>query len=140
MSTIDNNKAVARRYLEQFWNGDDPAVIAGIAAAEVIGHPTPGETLQGRDILVQRHGGLRRIYGDPRFVVEDLIAEGDKVLLRWSFTGKHIGTIMGAEPTGKQITVGGMNLFQLADGKIVEFWVNADDLGELQQLGAVPTT
>ena len=52
MSTIDRNKIVARRYLEQFWNGDDPAVIAEIAVAEVIGHPTPGETLQGRDILV----------------------------------------------------------------------------------------
>jgi predicted ester cyclase len=114
-------------------------VIAEIAVQDVIGHPTPGETLQGRDILVQRHAGLRRIYGDPHFVVEDLIAEGDKVLLRWSFTGKHRGAIMGAEPTGKEITVGGMNLFLLADGKIVEFWVNADDLGELQQLGVLPT-
>jgi predicted ester cyclase len=140
MTTVDSNKIVARRYLEDFWNGDDPPVIAEIAVADVIGHPTPGETLQGRDILVQRHAGLRRIYGDPRFAVEDLIAEDDKVLLRWSFTGKHIGTIMGVEPAGKQITVGGMNLFQIADGKIVEFWVNADDLGELQQLGAVPTT
>jgi predicted ester cyclase len=139
MSTVDRNKTVARRYLEDFWNGDDPAVIAEIAVEDVVGHPTPGETLQGRDILVQRHAGLRRIYGDPRFVVEDLIAEGDKALLRWSFTGKHIGPIMGAAPTGKQISVGGMNLFQFAGGKIVEFWVNADDLGELQQLGVVST-
>ncbi len=138
MATVDSNKLVARRYLEQFWNGNDPAVIAEITVADVIGHPTPGETLQGRDILVQRHAGLRRIYGDPHFVVEDLIAEGEKVLLRWFFTGKHIGPFMGAEPTGKQISVGGMNLFQLVDGKIVEFWVNADDLGELQQLGALP--
>ena len=140
MSTVDRNKIVARRYLEDFWNGDDPAMIAVIAVADVIGHPTSGETLQGRDLLVQRHAGLRRIYDDPHFAVEDLIAEGDKVLLRWSFTGKHVGPIMGVAPTGKQIRVGGMNLFQFVDGKIVEFWVNADDLGELQQLGAVPTT
>jgi predicted ester cyclase len=140
MSTIETNKIVARRYLEEFWNGDDPAMIAEIAVADVIGHPMPGQTLQGCDILVQRHVGLRRIYGNPRFVVEDLIAEGDKVLLRWSFTGKHIGPIMGAAPTGKEISVGGMNLFQLAGGKIVEFWVNADDLGELQQVGVVPTS
>ena len=79
MSIIDSNKIVARRYLEQFWNGDDPAMIAEIAVADVIGHPTPGETLQGRDILVQRHAGLRRIYGDPHFAVEDLIGEGDNV-------------------------------------------------------------
>jgi predicted ester cyclase len=138
MATVDSNKLVARRYLEQFWNGNDPAVIAEIAVADVIGHPTPSETLQGCDILVQRHAGLRRIYGDPYFVVEDLIAEDDKVLLRWSFTGKHIGPIMGVNPTGKQVSIGGMNLFHLAGGKIVEFWVNADDLGELQQLGAIP--
>lgn len=140
MSNIATNKTVARRYLEEFWNGDDPTMIAEIAVEDVIGHPTPGETLQGRDILVQRHAGLRRIYGAPRFIVEDLIAEDDQVLLRWSFTGKHIGPFMGVEPTGKQISVGGMNLFHLAGGKIVEFWVNADDLGELQQLGVIPTS
>jgi len=88
----------------------------------------------------QRHAALRQVYGEPRFVVEDLIAEDDKVLLRWSFTGKHIGPIMGVNPTGKQISVGGMNLFQMAGGKIVEFWVNAEDLGEVQQLGVVPTS
>ena len=52
MSTVDSNKIVARRYLEDFWNGDDPAMIAVIAVADVIGHPTSGETLQGRDLLV----------------------------------------------------------------------------------------
>ena len=139
MSAIDTNKTAARRYIEEFWNGDDPEIIAEIAVEDVIGHPSSGQTLQGRDLLKQRHAGLRRVYGDPHFVVEDLIAEGDKALLRWSFTGKHIGAISGAAPTGKLITVGGMNLFQFAGGRIVEFWVNADDLGELQQLGAVPT-
>jgi steroid delta-isomerase-like uncharacterized protein len=138
MSTIDTNKAVARRYIEAFWNGNDPSIIAEIAAEDVIGHPAPGQTLQGRERLERRHTALRQVYGDIRFVVEDLIAEGDKVLLRWSFTGNQIGPIMGAEPTGKQISVGGMNLFQLTGGKIVEFWVNADDLGELQQLGLAP--
>ena len=137
MSTIDTNKTVARRYLEDFWNGDEAAVIEKLAVDDVIGHPVPGQTLQGRDLLKQRHAALRGIYGDPHFAVEDLIAEGDKVLVRWSFTGKHIGPLMGAAPTGKQISIGGMNLFQFVDGKIVEFWVNADDLGELQQLGVV---
>lgn len=140
MSTVDTNKTVARRYLEDFWNGDNPDVIAELAVDDVIGHPVSGQTLQGRDLLKQRHAGLRRIYADPHFVVEDMIAEGDKVLLRWSFTGKHVGPYMGAAPTGKLISVGGMNLFQLAGGKIVEFWVSADDLGELQQLGVVPAS
>lgn len=139
MSAIDINKTIARRYLEDFWNGDDAAVIEELVIDDVIGHPAPGQTLQGREILKQRHSALRQVYGEPHFVVEDLIGEGDKVLLRWSFSGKHIGAIMGAAPTGKLITVGGMNLFQFSGGRIAEFWVNADDLGELQQIGVTPT-
>jgi len=133
MSTIDSNKLVARRYLEQFWNGSDPTMIDEIAVADVVVHPTSGETLQGRDVLVQRHADLH-------FAVEDMVGEGDRVLVRWAFAGKHIGAIMGAKPTGKQISVGGMNLFHFAGGRIVEFWVNADDLGEMQQLGVVPVS
>ena len=76
-------------------------------------------------------------HDDPHFAVEDLIAEGDKVLLRWSFTGKHIGSIMGLNQS-KQISVGGMN-FQLvkarssSSGSTPTTWAS-------QQLGAVPTT
>ncbi len=140
MPTHPLNKTIARRYLEDFWNGADAAVIEDLAVEDVIGHPVPGQTLQGRDILKQRHSALRQVYSEPQFVVEDVVAEDDKVLLRWSFSGKHSGAIMGTPPTGKLITVGGMNLFRFSDGKIVEFWVNADDLGELRQLGVVPAS
>ena len=141
MPTVDSNKIVARRYIEDFWNGDDPGMIAEIAVVDVIGHPTPGETLQGRDLLVQRHAGLRRIYDDPalrRRGPDRRRRQGAAAL------GPSQASTLGRswvpnQPASRSL-VGGMNLFQLANGKIVEFWVNADDLGELQQLGAVPTT
>ncbi len=139
MSNPDANKRVVRRYIEEFWNGDDAAVIDEIATPDVTGHPGAGHTLQGREVLKQRHAALRQVYSEPHFAVEDLIAEGDRVLLRWSFCGRHTGPIMSAAPTGKQITVGGMNIFRLVDGKIAELWVSADDFGELQQLGVIPS-
>jgi predicted ester cyclase len=85
----------------------------------------------------QRSKGLRSIYSDVTFTMEDQIADGDKVVIRWTFRGKHVGEYMGAKPTGKEVTATGMNLFRLADGKIAEVWVASDDLGELQQLGVI---
>ncbi len=138
MPSTDSNKQVARRYLEDFWNGDDVSVIDALVTPDVTGYPGSGQALQGSEVFKQRHAALRQVYSEPHFAVEDLIAEGDKVLLRWSFCGRHSGPIMGAAPTGKQITVGGMNLFRFVDSKIAELWVSADDFGEMQQLGVIP--
>lgn len=140
MPTLDANKAIARRYLEDFWNGDDTGILDELVVDDVILHPSSGQTLRGRDLIKRRHAALRQVYAEPHFTVEDLMAEDDRVLLRWIFRGKHIGSMMGEAPTGKMIEAGGMNLFRFASGKIVEFWVYADDLGELQQIGVVPTS
>jgi steroid delta-isomerase-like uncharacterized protein len=136
MSTA-SNKTIARRYFEDIWNKGDLAAVDELMAANVVGH-VPGTTLHGLETLKQRVSALYTIYAEPRFTVEDQIAEGDKVLTRWTFQGKHTGEYMGAAPTGKQVTVTGMNLFRLTGGKIAEIWLNADDLGELQQLGIMP--
>ena len=135
MST-EQNKTVTRRYFEELWNQNDLAVIDEILASEVEGH-VAGQTIRGADTFRQRAQTLRTIYSDPHFTVEDQIAEGDKVLVRWTLRGKHTGEYMGAKPTGKEVVSTGMNLFRLADGKIEELWVESDDLGELQQLSVV---
>lgn len=138
MSSTEWNKQVARRYLEEFWNGDDVSVIHELVTPDVTGYPGAGQTLQGPEVFKQRHAALHQVYSEPHFAVEDLIAEGDKVLLRWSFCGRHTGPVLGAAPTGNQVMVGGMNIFRFVDGKIAELWVSADDLGELRQLGVIP--
>jgi steroid delta-isomerase-like uncharacterized protein len=135
MST-EQNKTVVRRYFEELWNQNNLAVIDQILAPEVEGH-VAGKTFRGADALRERTKNLRAIYSDVSFTIEDQIAEGDKVLVRWTFRGKHSGEYMGAQPTGKEVVATGMNLFRLADGKIEELWVESDDLGELQQLGVV---
>jgi predicted ester cyclase len=77
-------------------------------------------------------------FPDLHLTIEDLIAEGDKVVDRQTARGTHQGTFMGIPPTGKQITVTAMNISRIVGGKIVEHWVELDTLGMLQQLGVVP--
>ena len=73
-----------------------------------------------------------------QFTIEGLFAEGDKVLLCYTFHGTHQGQWRGIPPTGKPVTFTGMLVYRFDDGKIAEGWENADILGLLQQLGAVP--
>jgi predicted ester cyclase len=67
-----------------------------------------------------------------------MIAEGDKVVQRWTFRGTHQGEFMGIPATGVQVILSAIEIFRLADGKIAEQWVEADNLGSLQQLGVIP--
>jgi steroid delta-isomerase-like uncharacterized protein len=136
MST-DTNKTVTRRYFEDLWNRQDLALAAELLTPDAVGH-VAGTDFHGPAALRQRVENLCQVYADPRFTVEDQVAEGDRVAVRWTFTGRHVGAFMGVAPTGREVRVTGINLFRLAAGQIAEIWLNADDLGELQQLGVLP--
>jgi len=77
-------------------------------------------------------------YPDTHFTIEDQIAEGDTVVTRWTARGTHKGPLMGIPPTGKQVTVTGISIGRVVNGKTVEGWSNYDTLGMMQQLGVVP--
>jgi steroid delta-isomerase-like uncharacterized protein len=77
-------------------------------------------------------------FPDLHLTIEDQIAEGDKVVIRWTAHGTHKGNFMGIPPTGKEAVVTGITIDRFANGKTVEAWNNSDDLGLLQQLGVVP--
>lgn len=77
-------------------------------------------------------------FPDRRIVHHETIAEGDRVLIRWSMSGTHKGELMGIAGTGKQMTVTGFDYFRIAGGKIAEMWQEADRLGMMQQLGVIP--
>jgi predicted ester cyclase len=79
--------------------------------------------------------------GEPngnQLTVEDYLAEGDTVVSRWTGRGTHTGDLMGIAPTGEQVTVTGISIQRIANGKIVEAWSTYDMLGMFQQLGVVP--
>jgi steroid delta-isomerase-like uncharacterized protein len=92
----------------------------------------------GREGEKQALATFRSAFPDLRVTTEDLIAEGDKVVLRWTARGTHEGDLPGVPATGKQATLKGIDILRLADGRIVERWAEYDNLGLLQQLGLAP--
>jgi predicted ester cyclase len=74
----------------------------------------------------------------PTFAVEDIVAEGDRVVVRWSNSGRHVGDFLGMPPTGHSYAIAGIDIYRIEDGQLAEHWHVIDQLAMLQQLGLVP--
>jgi len=131
------NKAVVLRAIEEGMNKHNISVIAELYQNCVYRSPVRGE-IRG-EALKQFIKSVLVAFPDARYVVEDQLADGDKVLTRWSCTGTHKGELMGIAPTGKPVRISGMVIDRIVDGKIVEEWEEWDALGMMQQLGGVAT-
>jgi steroid delta-isomerase-like uncharacterized protein len=131
---IETNKEIVRRY-QQACNANDLDALDAIVAADVVSHnPTPGlpPGLAGGK---QAHRFTLTAFPDLHYHIEDLIGEGDRVVLRFTLHGTHQGEFMGLPATGKEITLSGISLFRLEGGKIVEHWAVQDGLALMIQLG-----
>lgn len=82
--------------------------------------------------------GFRHAFPDLQYTIDDLIADGDKVVTRWTLRGTHLGEFMGMPPTSRPINVAGIQVERIVDGKIKEHWRQSDDLGLMRQLGVLP--
>jgi steroid delta-isomerase-like uncharacterized protein len=131
------NKALARRVIEELFTKHNVELIDEFFPDCVYRASAVGE-LSGeayKQFLTQ----VLAAFPDGRWTVEDQVAEGDKVVTRWSFTGIHRRNLMGIAPTGKQVTTSGVMIDRIVGGKIAEEWEEYDALGMMQQLGAVPS-
>jgi len=138
--SIEENKAMDRRFYEEVWNGGNLAVVDEFVAANYVDHdPQPTGALEGVEGIKQSVTMYRTAFPDAHFTIEDQIAEGDLLVTRWRARGTHQGPLMGIPPTGKPAMVTGISITRWASGKVVEGWTNFDALGLLQQLGAVPS-
>ncbi len=137
MST-EENKAIELRFFEEVVNKGNPAVMDELVAANFVDRAAPPGAAPDREGYKQFFAAVHSAFPDFHSTLEDMIAEGDKVVQRFTVRGTHKGEWMGIAPTGKQIEVGGIAIHRLAGGKIVEDWVSWDMLGALQQLGVVP--
>src|SRR5262245_49730936 len=135
--SVEANKATARRVADEIFSQGKLDVIDEIFALHYVGHTQHGTIVHGTAGVKQFVAQYLSAFADAQSVVEDQVAEGDRVVVRLTFTGTHTGSWMGIPPTGKPVTVRGMALYRLQDGKIVEQWTIGDTLGLLQQLGAV---
>ena len=133
------NKALARRLVEEAFNAGRLEVVDELVASDFVEHdPSLTEEVRGPAGVKELIAGYRAAFPDIRITIEDQIADGDYVVSRWSGTGTHQGELMGMPATGKQATVTGITIDRIADGRIVESWDNWDTLGLMQQLGAIP--
>ena len=131
----EGNKEVVRRFVERFWNDGDLGAIGTLMATDAIIHqPEMG----GPDGLKQFNGMIRAAFPDWHSTPEELVAEGDVVVERWTGRGTHRGAFQGIAPTARRVAVPGVVFYRLRDGQIVEFCGSFDMLSMLQQLGAAP--
>jgi steroid delta-isomerase-like uncharacterized protein len=136
MST-EQNKAIVLRFFEEAFNQGNFAVINELIASHFVYH-APGVSISGSDGVHQLVTWMRTTFHDFHVSPEDVVAEGDRVVIRFTDCGTHQGEGMGIPPTGQQVTWTGMDIFRLTDGKIVEGWGVSDSLHLMQQLGALP--
>jgi steroid delta-isomerase-like uncharacterized protein len=135
----EENKAITRRFLEEIFAGGNLDLVDELFTPDFVLHdPSVPQEVRGIEALKQYITMYRTAYPDTHFTVEDQIAEGDRVVTRWTGQGTHQGELMGIPPAGKQVTVTGIELDHFSGGKIEESWVSYDALGMMQQLGIVP--
>lgn len=137
MST-EQNKAIVNRIYEELLNQEKKSVIDEIYAADVIVHDPFMGTVSGVDAFKQLLGMFDAAFPGHRVKVHHILAEGDLVSVMHTHIVRHTGQFMHLAPTGREISVNGVEVFRLADGKIAEFWRHDDDVGLLMQLGAIP--
>ncbi len=133
----EERKAIVRRVYEAFSSGNLDALDELLDPNFVDHNPIPGQA-PGAEGVKQTIAMFRSGFPDLRATVEDLIAEGHTVASRVTYRGTHQGEFMGMPATGKQVTISWMDIMRIAGGRITERWGNGDELGMLQQLGAIP--
>ena len=134
----EQNKAVVRRVIEDHWNAKNRALVPELFAPTVTIH-TPDGVLNGLDGASALLQAYATAFPDFRLIIDDLVADADKVAFRWTFNGTHRGPLADIRASGKQDSVSNnVGIFQIADGKVNESRLCWDKYALLQQLGALP--
>jgi predicted ester cyclase len=131
------NKALADRFHMGIFQEGDLAAGDDLLSSDFHWHGGMAPSERGPAGVKQVASMIIAAFPDRQTTHHDAIAEGDKVLIRWSMTGTHNGDLMGLAPTGKRVTVTGFDYFRISGGKIVEMWQEVDQLGMMQQLGVI---
>jgi steroid delta-isomerase-like uncharacterized protein len=136
---VEQNKRVIRRLYDELFSKWNLAVIDELISPDFIGHEMPPGMPRGPEGVRQFYAGIRAGLPDVRLVVEDMIAEGDKVVVRWRAAATHRGTFLGIPPTGASVSFTGIAVYRLSGGRVVERWVEVGLLGVAEQLRAAAT-
>ena len=137
--SLDANKTLARRLWDDVFNNRNLALADELVASDAVNHEAgPGAPSRGPESLTAAVNWLSAAFPDVHMAIDDVLAEGDKVVLQTTMSGTHQGTFMGIAPTGRRFAQRQVHVLRIKDGKAVEHWALRDDLGFMQQLGAAP--
>jgi steroid delta-isomerase-like uncharacterized protein len=132
------NKALVRRYFDEILNKPDLTLVQEIFSSDSVfraPHIPEVHGLEARKLFIT---AIHTTYPDIHYTIQELIAEGDKVVARWKYSGTHKGEWMGVAPTGRYFSATGTTTLRISGGKIVEEWADYDAMGVWQQLGVLP--
>jgi steroid delta-isomerase-like uncharacterized protein len=137
--SAEENKAMFRRLMDEVVNKGNLDIIDELVAADVVEHEEllPGLP-QNREGVKQFFAILRSAFPDIKATIEDVIAEGDRVVARGTMSGTHQGEFMGIPATGKKVSFGAIDILRITNGKFVEHWGLTDSMAMMQQLGVIP--
>jgi steroid delta-isomerase-like uncharacterized protein len=135
--SVENNKAIARRFIQVWGDGDLDVVDELAAPSLVVRYPALPQVIQGNRAFRHALAGFRSAFPDSALRVEEEVAEDEKVVVRWTFSGTHEGSFMGIPATGKKVTWTGITIYRIVDGRVTEEQGEEDFLGFFRQVGLV---
>jgi steroid delta-isomerase-like uncharacterized protein len=138
MST-EQNKALAHQFIEEVLNQGNMSRINDLLAPDFVEHEeVPPGVPRNREGVAMLLTMLRSAFPDFKATIGDVIAEGDKVVVRMTWTGTQQGEFMGMPPSGKPMSIGVIDIFRMDEGKLVEHWGLSDTMSMMEQLGVMP--
>lgn len=138
--TTFTNKNISKRLIDDVWNTGHSSSLAEIVTPNytITGPQLPPNLPHGPDGVKQLVNVYRRGFPDLQITVDEQLTDGDKVITRWTAHGTHKGEFFGMTPSGKRVSFSGIDIDRMMDNKIAQTWMDADLLGLMQQIGAVP--
>jgi steroid delta-isomerase-like uncharacterized protein len=136
--SLEENKTIVQRYFAGAYTDQGEALVDELLAPDYVGRFPPNPDVVGREAVKQFNRETRTAFPDLQLTLDEFIAEGDRVVVRWTMRGTHLGEMRGGiAPTGKPFTVTGTTTNRISGGQIAEVWGNIDLLGLMLQLGLV---
>jgi predicted ester cyclase len=130
------NKALLSRFYKEVYVDWNMALADEVLSPQFTSHDWPNDGPTGPQAFRDYYAAIRSAVPDARYEVDDLIAEGEKVVVRWTLLGTHQGDCGGIAPTGRPIALKGIAIYRVDDGKLMERWVVSDLHGLLEEIGA----
>ena len=137
-NALERNKAVIRRFVEEVQNEKNEAAYDELNDPEFVNLSSPPGVPSDREGGKLYLWGFLNAFPDSHVTIDDMVAEGDRVVTKKTFTGTHTGDFAGIPATGKTVTLQYVDIMRVREGRIVEHWLSMDQLSFMQQLGVIP--